>query len=64
MITYMKRPSDGVTVVYLENKKTGEIRAVKGGFQYVPKASRANLKGEILPSLEAVKRSLEGTGED
>jgi hypothetical protein len=57
MITYRKRESDSVMSVYLDNRKVGEIKEVRGGFQYTPKGSK--LTSEVFPTLAGLKRSLE-----
>lgn len=52
MITYQQS-----VIVRLDGRKVGKIVQVEGGWQYWP--NRGPLKGEVLPTLEAVKRSLE-----
>lgn len=55
MISYV--PYLGGIRVLLEKKIVGIITTVSGGFQYQPKGSK-NL-GDVFPTVEAVKRSLE-----
>ncbi|HEX3156823.1 MAG TPA: hypothetical protein VHV32_19495 [Candidatus Angelobacter sp.] len=43
--------------VYLENQRVGSIEKEVGGWRYVPKGKSDG--GELLPSIHAVKRSLE-----
>jgi hypothetical protein len=43
--------------VKLDGKTVGAIKTVTDGFQYQPKGSK--LVGEVFPTVEAVKRSLE-----
>ena len=46
--------------VYLEGKYVGDIRQVKTGYQYVVHTnSITEPKGEIFPTIEQVKKSLE-----
>lgn len=57
-ITYAntnKAPHWGIAV-YLDNRKVGEIRGDKSGWYYKPATGR---RGATLPTVEAVKRSLE-----
>jgi hypothetical protein len=55
MIEYLL--SNGNMKVRLDGKIVGSIHAFNGGFQYFPKGSKTG--GELFPSLEACKRSLE-----
>jgi hypothetical protein len=58
MITYTERTVSKVGTVVdvkLDGKKVGTIHRVVGGWQY--QAGKA--LGEVLPTLQAVKRSLE-----
>lgn len=55
MISYVCGNS-GVSV-RIDGKVVGEIRKVEGGYQYFPKGHSKG--GEILPSMLAVKRTLE-----
>jgi len=52
MIAYV-----ALTMVYLDGKHIGNILKVKDGFQYFPKGKKTG--GEVFPTLEEVKRSLE-----
>lgn len=64
----MKRQSGGALIEYLHTQErwlvrvdgitTGEIRPVKGGWQYFPKGQKTG--GEIFLTLGEVKHSLEG----
>lgn len=58
MITYheTKSPTWRITVK-LDRKVVGQIRNVAGGFQFFPKGKDKG--GDILPSVKAVKRSIE-----
>ena len=55
MIKYMLRPL--YLSVLLDGKKVGEIRKVKGGFQYFPKGSKNG--GDVIPQLIDLKKQLE-----
>lgn len=44
--------------VMLEGRTVGQIVALEGGYRFIAKGGRH--KGEILPTVTAVKRSLEG----
>lgn len=44
-------------VVRIDGKKSGEIVPVEGGFRYFPTGSKRG--GEVYPSIEEVKASLE-----
>jgi len=55
MISYVCG-NNGVSV-RVEGKVVGEIRKVDGGFQYFPKGQSKG--GEVLPTVQAVKRTLE-----
>lgn len=59
MISYNARTVDGKTqvLVLLDGKQVGTIHQVRGGYQYVPKGG--GLRGDVLPTLGDVKRSLE-----
>lgn len=56
MIEYVTLPS-GSQRVYLDGKHVGTIRNEKHGFAYYPVGSHT--KGEIMPTLDMVKMSLE-----
>ena len=62
MITYINRynaNNDLLKVeVKLDGKKSGVIIRVDGGWKYFPIGQRAS--GQVLPSVAAVMRSLEG----
>jgi hypothetical protein len=58
MIRYVTTPR-GIKV-YLGRKLVGKIIQVENGFAYLPVGSRH--RGETLPSVAAVKRSLEIEG--
>lgn len=55
MITY--KNSHGNLAVFIGRKRVGTIFSTDGGFYYLPKGSHKG--GETLPSIAAVKRSLE-----
>lgn len=62
-ITYQENRKRGTTTVKLGSKVTEEIRKVEGGYQYCVKNSQ--YKGKVLPTIEAVKNSVEhGDGDD
>ncbi len=42
--------------VRLDGRVCGEIRKVEGGYQYFPTGAR--IGGQVLPSVDAVQRSL------
>jgi hypothetical protein len=56
MITY-KEGIDVFVIVYLDKKRVGSIRKVERGWAYFPKGSKE--RGEILPTINAVKKSIE-----
>lgn len=60
MITYRTLPGDDqATAVYLGKNRVGTIvRLSADRWQYSPN-SRGEYKGDVLPSLEAVKEDLE-----
>jgi hypothetical protein len=56
MIAYRIVNTD-TTEVLLEGKKSGVIRTVQGGFQYVPNGMKEG--GEVFKTKTEVRRSLE-----
>lgn len=57
MITYKNIDGTHKVAVYLEKKRIGTIEPVGSGWRYFPKGK--DFGGELLNSLQAVKRSLE-----
>lgn len=59
-ITYKPLPGeDQATAVYLDKRRVGTIvRLTADRWQYLTEG-RSGTRGDILPSLQAVKRSLE-----
>lgn len=57
MITYSVVSSVGLVEVCLEGKLVGRIKQWKDGWQYIPLGQKRG--GEIFPTLEACKKSLE-----
>lgn len=58
MITYHEvKTKHHLTFVKLDGRIAGRIEKRKQGFQYIPKGMKTG--GEIFPSLEALKKSLE-----
>jgi hypothetical protein len=55
MLTY----KDTTTTVKLEGKVIGTINEVEGGWQYTPKGHGKKWAGDVYPTLNAVKLSLE-----
>jgi len=56
MITYKTLPNGNVKV-YLDNKFVGTIKPISQSFAYYPQGSKT--AGEILPTIAAVKATLE-----
>ena len=56
MITYRPMSKTSITV-FLDKKIVGHIKTVAGGYQYFPKGCKDG--GDILPTVFAVKQSLE-----
>lgn len=61
-ITYERLPGDQIRVRVAETITERIVRAAQGGWQYKPIAS--NLTGDVFPTIEQVKRSLEGDDDD
>ena len=57
MIEYILKKNKKHLQVCLDGKICGEIREVTGGYQYFPKGSKVG--GDVYPTLEEVKHSLE-----
>ncbi len=70
MITYRKTPTEltfdvpetPITVL-VDGRVSGLIRETKGGFAYYPKGAGFKGRGEVYPTVDAVKHSLEGEDE-
>ena len=65
MITYEKRtfgkvPAKTEYVVRLDRRMAGRIRPFEGGYRYEPKGALNSMMGETLPTVAAVKASIEG----
>ncbi len=58
MLTY-KQNSETHTSVKLDNKKVGDIVRVAGGYQYRPYKARKIHWGEVMGTIQEVKKSLE-----
>jgi hypothetical protein len=58
MITYKPKQYGYPIEVFVDGKKTGEIRMLCGNYAYIPK-SRTAKRGQLFSSIEAVKRDLE-----
>lgn len=56
MLTYKEVTT---VTVKLDGKVIGHIKEVDGGWQYTPKGHSRKWAGEVLPTLKAVKLSLE-----
>lgn len=57
MITY-KDGADGLRV-YLDRRRIGTIKPYGNGFRYYPHNAWSAPRGEVFPTIDAVKRSLE-----